>query len=77
MVRGSQPDKWLLNAPRASKGLLMHHDLSGPYWGNVIVITLAGMITIACVVAMFWMLFRPGETDQHHAKYDILRDDWK
>jgi hypothetical protein len=53
----------------------MHHDLSGPYWGNVIVIVLASMITIACFVAMLRMLFRPGETDQHHAKYDILRDD--
>jgi len=26
-------------------------------------------------VIMLWMLLRPGETDRHHPKYDILRDD--
>jgi hypothetical protein len=26
-------------------------------------------------VAMFRMLFRPGETDPHHPKYEILHDD--
>ncbi len=53
----------------------MHHHLIGPFWGNVIIIALAGAITVACFVAMFWMLLHPGETDRRHPKYDILRDD--
>lgn len=54
----------------------MHHDaLIGPFWGNVIIIVMAGAITVACFMAMFWMLFYPGETDPHHPKYDILRED--
>ena len=53
----------------------MEHHLIGPLWGNVIIIALAGVITVACFVAMFWMLLRPGEPDRHHPKYDILRDD--
>ena len=53
----------------------MHHHLIGPLWGNVMVIVAAGTITVACFIAMFWMLLHPGETDRHHPKYDILRDD--
>jgi uncharacterized membrane protein YedE/YeeE len=53
----------------------MHHHLIGPYWGNVIIIGIAGAITIACFAAMFWMLRYPGETDPHHPKYSVLRHD--
>ena len=53
----------------------MHHELIGPAWGNFIIIVLAGAITVACFAAMFWMLWRPGETDPRHPKHDILRDD--
>jgi hypothetical protein len=52
----------------------MHDHLSGPFWGNVIIISLAGAITVACFVAMLRMLFHPGETDPRHPKYDIFRD---
>jgi hypothetical protein len=53
----------------------VHDHLIGPLWGNIIIIAMAGAITVACFVAMLWMLFRPGETDRRHAKYAILRDD--
>ena len=53
----------------------MHHHLMGPFWGNVAIIAIAGAITIACFAVMFRMIFRPGEKDPHHAKYDILRPD--
>ena len=53
----------------------MHHHLIGPYWGNVIIIGIAGAITVACFVAMFRMLRYPGETDPHHPKYMVLRHD--
>ena len=53
----------------------MHDHLTGPLWGNVMIVAVAGAVTLACFVAMFWMLFCPGETDQHHPKYDILHDD--
>lgn len=52
----------------------MHH-FSGPFWGNIAIIVVAGSITIGCFVAMFWMIFRPGEKDPRHRKNDILRRD--
>lgn len=53
----------------------MHHHLIGPLWGNILIIAVAGTITVACFVAMLWMLICPGEKDPHHPKYDILNDD--
>jgi hypothetical protein len=53
----------------------MEHHLIGPIWGNIIIIAVAGAITVACFGVMLWMLIRPGETDRNHSKYDILRDD--
>lgn len=53
----------------------MNHHLIGPLWGNIIIIGVAGAITLGCFVAMFWMLFRPGEKDREHPKYTVLRDD--
>ena len=53
----------------------MHHHLIGPLWGNAVIIAVAGAITLACFVAMFWMLLRPGETDAAHPKYLVLRHD--
>jgi hypothetical protein len=53
----------------------MHDHLIGPLWGNVMIVAVAGAVTLVCFVAMFWMLFRPGETDRHHPKYDVLHDD--
>jgi hypothetical protein len=53
----------------------VHHHLIGPYWGNVVIIGIASAITLACFVAMFWMLRHPGETDPHHPKYAVLRHD--
>jgi hypothetical protein len=55
--------------------IVMHDHLVGPLWGNVMIVALAGAITLGCFVAMFRMLFCPGETDRHHPKYDILHDD--
>jgi hypothetical protein len=56
-------------------GFVMHEHLTGPMLGVVVVMALAGTVTLVCFVAMFWMLFRPGETDRHHPKYEILNDD--
>ena len=53
----------------------MHDDLIGPVLGVVIIVAMAGAVTLVCFVAMFWKLFRPGETDRHHPKYEVLRDD--
>jgi hypothetical protein len=53
----------------------VHHHLTGPFWGNVGLIGIAGAITAACFVAMFRMLLRPGETDPSHPKYLVLRHD--
>ena len=53
----------------------MHQHLIGPFWGNVLLIGIAGMITMACFTAMLWMLFRPRETNPNHPKYLVLRHD--
>jgi len=53
----------------------MHDHLIGPLWGNVVIVAVAGTVTLVCFVAMFRMLFRPGESDPHHPKYDVLHDD--
>jgi len=53
----------------------MHHELISASWGNIAIIVVAGAITVACFIAMLWMLIRPGETDRNHSKYAILRDD--
>jgi hypothetical protein len=53
----------------------MHDHLMGPVLGVVIIVAVAGTVTLVCFVVMFRMLFRPGETDWHHPKYGILRDD--
>lgn len=52
----------------------MHHHITGPFWGNVAIIIVAGLITLACFGAMFRMIFRPGEKNRGHAKYIIFRD---
>lgn len=52
-----------------------HAMMGGPFIGEVIVIAVTGAITIACFVAMFVMLFRPGEKDARHPKYRVLRED--
>ncbi len=53
----------------------MEHHMAGPMLGNLIILLLAGGVTLGCFVAMFWMLLRPGETNPNHPKYEILRDD--
>jgi hypothetical protein len=55
--------------------LPVHHHLTGPFWGNVGLIGIAGAITVACFAAMLRMLLRPGETDPSHPKYLVLRHD--
>ena len=53
----------------------MHHHLIGPFWGNLVIVGIAGAITVACFGAMFRMLVRPGETDPTHPKFMVLRHD--
>jgi hypothetical protein len=54
---------------------MMHDHLAGPLIGNLIIIGIAGVITLGCFVAMFWMLVHPGETGQDHPKRAVLRED--
>ena len=53
----------------------MHHELAGPLLGNIIIIAIAGFVTLACFALMLRMLLKPGETDRLHPKYRILGDD--
>jgi hypothetical protein len=51
------------------------HGLTGPLLGNIIVVTLGGIITIACIFLALRMVFRPGELDPEHPKRRILQPD--
>jgi hypothetical protein len=53
----------------------MHNMMMGPLWGIIVVATVGGLITLGCFAAMFRFIFRPGEKNPQHAKYDILRPD--
>jgi hypothetical protein len=53
----------------------MHDHMMGPFWGNLIIVGIAGSITLACFLAMIRMLIRPGESDRTHPKHQILHDD--
>lgn len=53
----------------------MHGPMAGPFWGNLIIIALSGVITIICFVLMVRMLVKPGEADRRHPKYSVLRDE--
>lgn len=53
----------------------MQHMMMGPLWGEILVVTIAGIITIGCFAAMFWWIFNPGEEDPSHPKYSILSPD--
>jgi len=55
--------------------MMMHDHMMGPFWGVVAVVGIGGVVTIACFIAMFWMLFSPGEHDLNHVKRQILRND--
>jgi hypothetical protein len=66
---------WLSFLQCGAEESVMDHHMIGPVIGNLIIILGAGAITVSCFVIMFWMLLRPGETDPHHPKHDILRDD--
>lgn len=54
---------------------MMQNIMMGPLWGIIAISAFGGIVTIACFALMFWLIFRPGERDPHHPKYDILRRD--
>ncbi|WP_188074580.1 hypothetical protein [Pusillimonas sp. ANT_WB101] len=54
--------------------MLMHH-MTGPLLGNIIIIALFGLSTVACFVVSIALLLYPGEKDTDHPKYRVLRDD--
>jgi hypothetical protein len=53
----------------------MQQHLLGPLWASIALLGVTGAITVACFVAMFRMLYRPGEADPRHPKHQILRED--
>lgn len=53
----------------------MHHGLTGHLLGNIVIIIVAGIVTVVCFALMVRMLVRPGETNRHHPKYEIFGDD--
>ena len=57
------------------RSVVEHAMMSGPWLGNLIIVAIAGGITLGCFVAMFRLLLLPGEANPHHPKYSILGDD--
>lgn len=51
------------------------HSLAGPLLGNALVAGVAGLVTLACIVAALRMLIAPGEGDPNHPKYRVLDTD--
>jgi hypothetical protein len=51
------------------------YGLAGPLLGNALVAGVAGLVTLACIVAALWMLIAPGEGDPNHPKYRVLDTD--
>ena len=50
----------------------MEHHLTGPLWGNVIIMGIAGGIAIGSLLAAIRLLIRPKETNPRHPKFLIL-----
>ncbi len=51
------------------------HGLAGPVLGNLLVLVIAGGVTLFCFVVALRLLIRPGEYDENHPKYRVLRPD--
>jgi hypothetical protein len=54
---------------------LAHHGITGPLAGNALVASVAGIVTLACIVVAWRMLVHPGERDPGHPKYRVLDAD--
>lgn len=54
---------------------MMMESFAAHLAGNILIIAVFGLGTIACFVAAIMMLVRPGERDANHPKYRIMDDD--
>ena len=48
---------------------------AAPVVGNIVVASLAGLVTLACIAVALRMLISPGEQNPDHPKYRILSPD--
>ncbi len=53
----------------------MQNMMMGPLWGIIAIAVVGGVVTLACFALMFYWMFRPGEKNPDHPKYQILRHD--
>jgi hypothetical protein len=54
----------------------MMMDAWAAHWvGNLVLLIVFGLGTAACFAVALRMLIHPGERDEHHPKYRVLRDD--
>ena len=51
---------------------MMDHQLTGSLLGHVVITVIAAMVTLLCFLAMFKLLFRPGEKDPRHPKCRVF-----
>jgi hypothetical protein len=59
---------WCCDSDSSEAAIILNHDPS-------IVAAVACGVTVACIIAAVWLIFRPGEKSSNHVKYDILRSD--
>ena len=52
------------------------HGITGPLFGNLLVASGAGIVTLVCIVVALRMLIRPGERNPGHPKYRVLDADY-
>lgn len=51
-------------------------EMFAAHWlGNLMIVAVFGLGTIACFAVAIRLLVRPGEKNHDHPKYTILRDD--
>jgi hypothetical protein len=54
---------------------MMMEAMAAHWLGNLVILVVFGVATVACFAAAIRMLLKPGETDPDHPKYRILHDD--
>lgn len=54
---------------------MMMQVFAAHWLGNMVIVGVFGLGTIACFAVAIYMLIRPGEKNGDHPKYSILRDD--
>lgn len=54
---------------------MMMEGFAAHLLGNMLIVVVFGLGTLACFIAAIVMLVRPGEKDEKHPKYIVMDDE--